>query len=101
MASYSPLQMHDLDHQHEDAEDDTLLPGKRITSEHRTVDPASKRPAWTALGLLVVAVICACALYSIASASVSGQRDVQGLRQPNQFPGIELVDDPQQQQKGT
>ncbi|KAG1764514.1 hypothetical protein EDD22DRAFT_845810 [Suillus occidentalis] len=101
MASYSPLQMHDLDHQqHEDAEDDTLLPGKHIASEHRTVDPASKLPAWTALALPVIAVICAFALYNIASASVSGQRGVQGLRQPNQFPGIELVDDPRQKQKG-
>jgi hypothetical protein len=101
MASYSTLQMHDLDHQHEDAEDDTLLPGKHIASEHRTVDPASKLPAWTALALPVIAVICAFALYNIASASVSGQRGVQGLRQPNQFPGIELVDDPRQKQKGT
>ncbi|KAG1736943.1 hypothetical protein EDD22DRAFT_959693 [Suillus occidentalis] len=100
MAPYSPLQMHDLDHQHEDAEDDTLLPGKHITSEHRTVDPASKLPAWTALALPVIAVICAFALYNIASASVSGQRGVQGLSQPNQFPGIELVDDPRQKQKG-
>jgi hypothetical protein len=63
MAPYSPLQMHDLDHQHEDAEDDTLLPGKHITSEHRTVDPASKLPAWTALALPVIAAICAFALY--------------------------------------
>lgn len=100
MTLYSPLRMHDLDHQHEDAEDDTLLPGKHITSEHRTVDPASKLPAWVALALPVIAVICAFALYNIASASVSGQRDVQGLRQPNQFPGIELVGDPQQKQKG-
>lgn len=91
--------MHDLEHQREDAEDDILLPSKHITSEHRTVNPTSKRSAWTALGLPVIAVICACALYNIASASVSGKRNVQGLRQPNQFPGIEFVDDPQQKQK--
>ncbi|KAG1728803.1 hypothetical protein EDB19DRAFT_1745716, partial [Suillus lakei] len=67
---------------------------------HRTADTPSKQPAWVALGLPVLAVICACALYSIASASVTWQRhDTQGLRQPNQYPGIELVDDPQQKQK--
>lgn len=99
MASYSPLQMHDLDHQPEDGEDDILLPSKHITSGHRTMDPPSKRPDWTALGLQVIAVICACALYNIASASVPGKRDIQGLRQPNQFPGIELLGDPEQKQK--
>ncbi|KAG1850795.1 hypothetical protein DFJ58DRAFT_716748 [Suillus subalutaceus] len=99
MASYSPLRMHDLDHQPEDGEDDILLPGRHITSEHRTMDPRSKQPAWATLGLQVIAIICACALYNIASASVSGKRNVQGLRQPNQFPGIELVGDAQQKEK--
>lgn len=99
MASYSPLRMHDLDHQPEDGEDDILLAGKHVTSEHRTMDHPSKRPAWAALGLQVIAFICACALYSIASASVSRKREVQGLRQPNQFPGMELLGDPQQKQK--
>ncbi|KAG1728795.1 hypothetical protein EDB19DRAFT_1897364 [Suillus lakei] len=54
------------------------------TSRLSTADTSSKQPAWVALGLPVLAVICACALYSIASASVTGQRrDTQGLRQPN------------------
>ncbi|KAG2141415.1 uncharacterized protein EDB93DRAFT_1241772 [Suillus bovinus] len=99
MALYSPLRMHDLGHQPEDAEEDILLPGKHITSEYRTVDPPSKRLAWAALVLQVIAVICAYVLYNIASASVSRQRNVQGLRQPNQNPGIELVGSPQQNQK--
>ncbi|KAG1847091.1 hypothetical protein C8R48DRAFT_615858 [Suillus tomentosus] len=98
MASYSPLQMHDLDHQPEDTEGDILLPGKH-TLEHRTGDPSSKRPAWAALVLQVIAVICACALYNVASASVSGQRNIQKLRQPSQFPGIELVGSPQQKKR--
>jgi hypothetical protein len=47
--------MHDLDHQPQDAaEDDILLPGKHITSEHCTVGSSSKRPAWVALGLPVL-----------------------------------------------
>lgn len=100
MASYSPLQMHDLDHQPEDTEGDILLPDKH-TPEHSTADPSSKRPAWAALVLQVIAVICACTLYNVASASVSGQHNIQKLRQPNQFPGIELVGSPQQKERGT
>jgi len=84
MASYSPLQIHDLDHQPEDSEDDILLPSKHITSGHRTIDPPSKRPDWTALGLQVIAVICTCALYNIASASVPGVRNHNsvGVKRP-------------------
>ncbi|KAG1850814.1 hypothetical protein DFJ58DRAFT_746375 [Suillus subalutaceus] len=63
------------------------------------MDPRSKQPAWATLGLQVIAIICACALYNIASASVSGKRNVQGLHQPNQFPGIELVGGAQQKEK--
>ncbi|KAG2067211.1 hypothetical protein BDR04DRAFT_1120610 [Suillus decipiens] len=100
MASYLPLRMHDLDHQPEDAEDDILLPDKHITSQHRAVDPPSTWPAWAALVLPAIAVICACALYSISSVSVSGQRSVKGLRHPNQFPGIELLGDPRQKERG-
>jgi hypothetical protein len=66
ITSFSPLQMHDLDHQPQDAEDDILLPGKLITSEHRTVGSSSKRPAWVALGLPVKLRAC------IASASIYG-----------------------------
>ncbi|KAG2740137.1 hypothetical protein P692DRAFT_20840737, partial [Suillus brevipes Sb2] len=42
----------------QDAEDDILLPGKHITSEHRTVGSSSKRPAWVALGLPVKLRAC-------------------------------------------
>lgn len=44
MASYSPLQTHDLDYQPQDAEDYVLLPGKHITSEHHTAGSLSKWP---------------------------------------------------------
>ncbi|KAG1735315.1 uncharacterized protein EDB91DRAFT_1083769 [Suillus paluster] len=100
MASYSPLRTHDLEHQLEDSEDANLLPNKHFISEHCTaaVDPPFEWPAWTALGLSILAVVCACTVY-IASASVSGPRDAHGLRQPNQFPGLEFIDEPRVKQK--
>ncbi|KAG1728836.1 uncharacterized protein EDB91DRAFT_1339135, partial [Suillus paluster] len=99
MASYSPLRMHDLEHQPEDeSEDAILLPSKQFISEHRTADSPSEWPTWTALGLSVLAIVCACTVY-IASASVSWPRDAYELRQPNQFPGLEYIDEPRQQQK--
>lgn len=100
MASYSPLQMHVLEHQPEDSEDFIQLPSKKANSEYRTTDSLSKWPAWAALAHSLLAIICACTLYIINSACVSERRDAPGLRQPNQFPGLELVDDLQQQQKG-
>ncbi|KAG1748352.1 uncharacterized protein EDB91DRAFT_1327650 [Suillus paluster] len=98
MASYSPLRMHDLEHQPEDSEDAILLPSKQFISQYRTADPPSEWPAWTALGLSVLAVVCACTVY-IASVSTSGLRDAHGLRQPTQFPGLEFIDEPRQQEK--
>lgn len=100
MVSYSPLRMHDLDHQPEDSEDVILLPSKKANSEYGTAYSVSKWPAWAALAHSLLAIICACTLYIIASARVSERRDAHGLRQPNQFPGLELVNDHQQQQKG-
>ena len=96
MESYSPLQMHDLEHQPEDSEEDvTLLPSKRFISEPNTTDPPSKWSTWATQGLCILAVACACALY-IVSANISGSRDAHGLRQPNQNPGLEFVMELQQ-----
>ncbi|KAG0705814.1 hypothetical protein DFH29DRAFT_1029081 [Suillus ampliporus] len=90
MASYSPLQMHDQEHQLEDSEDAILLPNKHFISEHHTTDPPSKWPAWATLGLSVLAVVCACMSY-IASASVSEWGDARGLYQPDQYPGLQFI----------
>ncbi|KAG0700227.1 hypothetical protein DFH29DRAFT_832760 [Suillus ampliporus] len=93
MASYSPLQMHDLEYQLEDSGEETiLLPSKGFISEPHKTDPASKWPTWATLGLSVLAVACACALY-VASASISGRRNAYGLRQPSQYPGLEFADE--------
>ncbi|KAG0705822.1 hypothetical protein DFH29DRAFT_904992 [Suillus ampliporus] len=92
MVSYSPLRMHDPEHQLEDSEKAILLPSKHFISEHHTADPPSKWPAWAALGLSVFAAVCACTLY-IASAGVSGWADVHGLRQPNPCLGLEFIDE--------
>jgi len=99
MESYSPLQMHDLEHQPEDSEEDvTLLPSKRFISEPHATHPPSTWSTWATQGLSILAVACAFALY-IASANISGSRDVHGLRQPNQNPGLEFVNE--LKQKGT
>ncbi|OJA16843.1 hypothetical protein AZE42_03621 [Rhizopogon vesiculosus] len=89
--SYSPLQMHDLEHQLEDSEDAILLPSKRFIPDH-TADPLSTWTTWTTLVLSVLAIACAFALY-ITPASISGRHDVHGLRQPNQYPGLEFIDE--------
>jgi hypothetical protein len=92
--------MHDLEHQPEDSEDVILLPSKNVNYKHRTADTLSRWLTWATLGHSVLAVIFACALYTIVSAGVSGQRNVHGLRKPNQFPGLALVSDLRQQQNG-
>jgi hypothetical protein len=91
MASYSPLRMHDQEYQPEDSgEEAILLPSKGFISEPQKADPASKWSSRATLGLSVLVVACACALY-VASASISRPRDVYGLRQPNQHPGLEFA----------
>jgi hypothetical protein len=100
MASYSPLQVHDLEHRLEDSEDAILLPSKHFISEPHIANPPSKWSIWAALGLSVFAVACACTLY-ITSARISEQRDAHGLRQPNQYPGLELIDELREKQTGT
>ncbi|KIK31897.1 hypothetical protein CY34DRAFT_814471 [Suillus luteus UH-Slu-Lm8-n1] len=58
MASYSPLRMHDLEHQPEDSEDVIILTSKKANSEYRTADPLSKWPALAALAHSLLAIIC-------------------------------------------
>ncbi|KAG1833256.1 hypothetical protein DFJ58DRAFT_822400 [Suillus subalutaceus] len=85
--------MHDLEYQLEDyGEDVILLPSEGFISEPRKADPASKRSTWTKLGHSVLTVACACALY-VTSASISGQHNTYGLRQPNQYPGLEFTEE--------
>ncbi|KAG1861281.1 hypothetical protein F4604DRAFT_1788292 [Suillus subluteus] len=85
--------MHDLEYQLEDCEEDaSLLPSKGFISEPRKADPASKWSTWAKLGLSVLAVACACALY-VTSASISDQHNAHGLRQPSQFPGLEFSEE--------
>ncbi|OAX39645.1 hypothetical protein K503DRAFT_855901 [Rhizopogon vinicolor AM-OR11-026] len=61
-------------------EEAILLPSKGFISEPQKADPASKWTTWATLGLSVLVVACACAL----------PRNVYGLRQPNQHPGLEF-----------
>jgi len=59
MTSYSPLRMHDLEHDHpEDSEDIILLPGKHFTFEPPATDPPSKWSSLAVLGLSILAVAC-------------------------------------------
>ncbi|KAG1876363.1 hypothetical protein F4604DRAFT_1680529 [Suillus subluteus] len=85
--------MHDLEYQLEDyGEDAVLLHSEGFISEPRKADPASKWSTWAKLGLSVIIVASACALYVI-SASNSGQHNAYGLRQPSQYPGLELSEE--------
>jgi len=99
MASYVPLQMHDLEHQVED-EQAVLLPSNHFISEPHTANLPYKWSTWATLGLSILAASCACTLY-IASARISWRRDAHGLRQPNQYPGLELIDALREKQTGT
>src|SRR5882757_2046479 len=90
MASYSPLRMHDQEYQPEDSGEEAIfLPSKGFISEPPKADPASKWTTRATLGLSVLVVACACALY-VTSASISRPRNVYGLRQPDQHPGLEF-----------
>lgn len=97
MTSYVPLQAYDLEHRLEDSEEAILLPSNHFISEPHT---AYKWPTRAILGLSVLAASCACMLY-IVSARIPWQREVHGLRQPNQYPGLELIDEIQKKQIGT
>ncbi|KAG1735297.1 uncharacterized protein EDB91DRAFT_1083752 [Suillus paluster] len=85
ITSYSPLRTHNLEHQLENSEDAILLPRKEFTSEYSAADSSFEWPAWTALKLSVLAI----------------PRNAHGVRQPNQFPGLEFIDDLREEQKGT
>lgn len=85
--------MHDLEYQLEDCgEEAILLPSKDFISEPRKADPAFKWSTWAKLGLSVLTVAFACALY-VTSTGISGQHNVHGLRQPSQYPGLELSEE--------
>jgi hypothetical protein len=87
--------MHDVEHQLEDSEDAILLPSKGFIPRPPSADSDSPSKWFTLamLGLSVLAVACGCTSYIVASASMSGQRDARGLRQANQHPGLELLDE--------
>ena len=99
MASYVPLQAYDLEHQLEDSEEAILLPSNHFISEPHTANCPYKWPTWATLGLSILAASCACILY-IASARISWRREAHGLRQPNQYPGLELIDALREKQTG-
>jgi len=85
--------MHDLEHHPEDSEDAILLPSKHFVPEPPTaVDPPSKWLTSVVVGLSVLAVACGCASY-FAAANISEWPDARVLRQPNQHPGLEFIDE--------
>jgi len=84
--------MHDLEHHSEDSEESILLPSKLHIPDLPIGDPPSKRFTLVVLGLSVIAAACACTSY-ITSASIYERRDASGLRQPNQHPGLEFIEE--------
>ncbi|KIM89627.1 hypothetical protein PILCRDRAFT_812454 [Piloderma croceum F 1598] len=91
MASYLRLQAHDPDYSDsEDTIKHPLLPDEGSNPESHAT-PTLKWANWPIIGLSVIVVVCACILY-ISSANIPGPRDARGLRKPNQYPGLELVE---------
>ncbi|KDQ06588.1 hypothetical protein BOTBODRAFT_246239 [Botryobasidium botryosum FD-172 SS1] len=83
MASYSPLP---------DAEDhDYLISGEKPAHDLQSQSP-SKWTKWATVVLSILAVACAAGLH-VSLGRIHVPRHPRGLRKPNQYPGLDLLDE--------